>query len=209
MALIHIKTDGTENGQTAADKINLGFDQTDLNAADLDIHSGYINTNITNINTHDNEITSLQSDVATLQNTAVPSLVSIMSPSKGSQLLEPGVAEKLVWGDNEVVNHGVDIGWSEGGQEFTIFTDGIYKVFGVITLDAGINDIIDIELYVDNLPTGFITSAIGRGNNSKVSYPSTFLTHFNANDEIALYITSTGESIRLSSASMTVEKTQY
>ncbi len=34
MALTKILTDGTETGQTVADKINLGFDATDLNTTD-------------------------------------------------------------------------------------------------------------------------------------------------------------------------------
>ena len=45
MALIHLKTDGTETGLTAADKINLSFTQTDTNVADIATNLSSIDAN--------------------------------------------------------------------------------------------------------------------------------------------------------------------
>ena len=55
MALTHILTDGTETGATAADKINAGFTQNDLN-----------NTNITAMDTHEARITQNEADITAM-----------------------------------------------------------------------------------------------------------------------------------------------
>jgi len=67
MALEHIQTNGTENGLTASNKINLGFTQCDQNAADIVILSDAILANQTQITTNIDNIDDNSAAIVALQ----------------------------------------------------------------------------------------------------------------------------------------------
>ncbi len=215
MALEHIKTDGTENGETAANKINLGFSKTDLNktvldsqAIDINVLSASTLTNTNDIAANTNNIASNTTNIDTLL--LNNPLISIASGTLTTQTLEEDTPEKLLWMTTATVDDKQSaLDYDLDTSDMITLESGVYKVFGVVTITAPNNDEVNIELYIDNLPTGFISSVVGRGPDLKISAVSAFMNHFSINDEITLYVTSTGTEVTVQSASMTVEKTKY
>lgn len=160
-----------------------------------------VTTNETAIATHTDEINSLSEN-----NHAI----SIASGVRAEQTLTPTVAEKLEWMATALVDAGsTSISYDIPNNNILISSAAVYKVYGVVTAILPINDICEIELYIDNLPTGFKTSCIGRGVDSSVTFNYSFMNDFIVNDDINLYVKSTGTSITLQSSSVTIEKTNY
>jgi hypothetical protein len=137
------------------------------------------------------------------------SVLSVTSNGLPLQTLVPDTATVLNYMETDLVDIGTGISHTLGTSHMLINTAGIYKIFGTVNLMAPVNDIIDIELYVDNLPTGFKASSIGRGTSSIVSFQHAFLSQFNINDDIDLYITSSGTEVTVTSSTITVESTEY
>jgi len=151
-------------------------------------------------------ISSLSQQVNT-----TPSAISIATTSPlAPQVLVGDVAEKLLWMTSAVVdNGGTDISYDIPTSSMLIESVGIYKVYGVITANIPINDICEVELYVDNLPTGFHASEVGKGTLATVTFQYSFMSSFNVNDDIHLYVKSNGTEITIHTASVTIEKTPY
>lgn len=192
-----------------ASKIDTGdVVEQKLSTSFLNIDNKFISTDV-KILANENAITALASRVTTLEVVTTPSVISLISTGKATQALVPGVAQKLDWMTSALVNVGTDISHTIATNDILINTTGIYRVSGVMSLTAPINDIIEIELYIDNLPTGLKASAIGRGVGSVVNFQNAFLTSFNINDDVHLYVKSTGTEITLSSGTMSIEKTEY
>ena len=136
-------------------------------------------------------------------------IVSVMSGPKTVQTVVADTAEILDYMTSTVANVGTSITHDVNTDAMLVVEAGVYEVFGTINITAPINDIVDIEMYIDNLPTGFKASSIGRGSVITMAFTNTFMYGFSANDDIHLYVTSTGTEITLQSASMTVKKTKY
>ncbi len=183
-------------GQNVSDGFDTAF--TNIDAA------------ITQVDTNTEDIVTIGGKVTALENYA-NSAVSIATVSPmTAQTLAAGIAEKLEWMTVAVVNAGgTSISYDIPTDNILIQEASVYKVFGVISGVAPINNVIDIELYINNLPTGFKSSCIGGGDSSTNTFVYSFMTSFAINDDINLYITSTGTSFTVQSASVTVEKTKY
>jgi len=184
-------------GATSNDKL---LTKTELDA-------GYTN-NATHTTLAD-RVTVNEADIVVLQNNLNDALSVITTSALPTQTLVAGVPEKLEWMTTAVVDSGTAISHTIATDDILINEAGVYKVYGVVTINMPINDIVSIELYVDNLPTGFHTAGIGRGDDATVSFNYSFMTSFAINDDINLYVTSDGVEITLHTASVTVEKTAY
>ena len=201
----------TTVAESALNKIDIATNTAALVQANIDIgtNTAQLAINTPAIATNGSNITALDVRL-TAEETKVDDVISIVTTSPMTeQILAPNVPEKLEWMTTALVDSGTAISHSIANDNILINETGIYKVYGVITTLAPINDLVDIELYIDNLPTGFMSSCIGRGTNSPVTFTYAFMSSFAINDDINLYVTSTGISITLQSASVTVEKTNY
>lgn len=176
----------------------------------LDTAFTNIDAAITQVDTNTEDIVTIGGKVTTLENYANNAVsIATVSPMT-AQTLAAGIAEKLEWMTVAVVNAGgTSISYDIPTDNILIQEASVYKVFGVISGVAPINNVIDIELYINNLPTGFKSSCIGGGDSSTNTFVYSFMTSFAINDDINLYITSTGTSFTVQSASVTVEKTKY
>lgn len=176
----------------------------------LDTAFTNIDAAITQVDTNTADIVTIGGKVTTLENYANNAVsIATVSPMT-AQTLAAGIAEKLEWMTVAVVNAGgTSISYDIPTDNILIQEASVYKVFGVISGVAPINNVIDIELYINNLPTGFKSSCIGGGDSSTNTFVYSFMTSFAINDDINLYITSTGTSFTVQSASVTVEKTKY
>lgn len=201
MEITPITYTGFTNGETGLSirsKINSLGDDVSILSGELSV-----------IDTIQSDINTIEGRVTVLEESHIDNVVSIYSGPRATQVLIPDTAEVLEWMDTAIVDIGTSITHNLLSHNITVVDAGVYKVFGTISITAPLNDIVEIELYIDNLPTGFIASAIGRGNTSIVTFTNAFMNRFLVNDEITLYVKSTGSSITLHSSTMTVEKTSY
>ena len=92
-------------------------------------------------------------------------------------------------------------------QEFIFGENGIYKIQGTINIQAPTNDEIILELYVNGTPSTSKQYIVGKGITKPVT-TSWFLTEsFTTNDTISLFVTSSGTTVDVSYANLTIEKT--
>jgi hypothetical protein len=186
-----------ESGTSIRSKIN-----TFNTSASLEIDS-----NLTNVNDLLLRVAALESTVTVLENPSVSSLVT--TTPLAQQALVAGVSEKLDWATTELVASGTSVTGDSVNSRFTINEDGNYRVAGVITFQAPINNIVDIELRVNDANTGFTATGIGRDLSNYVTVSYNAITPFLENDEITLWVTSDGDKVVVTSASVTIEKTIY
>ena len=165
-----------------------------------------LNSAFGNIDTEMAKIALIEEDISGLQ-----TAISVVSATPlAEQVLVPDVAEKLVYMSDLLVDAGgSDLTVTIPTNNILVNTAGVYRVYGVISAYIPNNHVVDIELYIDNLPTGFSSSCVGKGTASRVTFTYAFMTPFIVNDDINLYVKSTGTSIEIQSASVTVEKTPY
>ena len=157
------------------------------------------------VNKNTTDIVDIYAKLAT-----APSMVNIASGVRAPQTLVAGVPERLEWMTVATVDAGgSDISYVMPNNQFKTLTAAKYKLTGVISFTAAINDEVDVELYIDNVATGFISSAIGRGATGVFTLTYATIVEFAINDEIDLYITSSGTEITVQSANITLEKTPY
>lgn len=202
MAITTISYNGFNNGDARLDirnKINDLGNRTANLSVETSAEIGGIN----------DSISVLDGRVDSLEQSTQPSAISILSTGKPTQTLVANTAEKLEWMDSVLVDLGTDISYTVSSNDILINTAGVYRVSGVMSLTAPVNDIVEIELYIDNLPTGLKASGIGRGADSVINFQNSFLTSFAINDDVHLYVKSTGTEITLSSGTMSIEKTEY
>ena len=170
--------------------------------------SGNLDTAFANMDLALTQIDTNTSSIAELQGLAAAASVITTSPI-AAQVLVANVPEKLNWMTTALVDEGTAITIDIPTDNLLVNESGTYRVYGVVSALVPVNNLAEIELYIDNLPTGFKSSCVGRGQNSVVTYAYSFLTPFLVNDDINLYVTSTGTEITIQSASVTVEKTNY
>ena len=191
---------------TAATSLINSIDtQVTTNTSNIASNTSQISTNSTNIATNTSDIGDIQTELAT-----APSMVSISSSTRTTQTLVADTPERLEWMSAATVDAGsADISYVLLNHQFTVLTQAKYKLTGVVSFKAPINDTVDVELYIDNVATGFVSSAIGRGDDSVLTLTYAAVAEFNVNDEIDLYVTSTGTEVTVQSANVTLEKTPY
>jgi len=172
--------------------------------ADLSVET---KTDLSELNekVNENEI-----DIAELQNDVLPlSILSVGTTSALSpQLLTPNVSEKLSWMTAATLINGTNISYSIATQEVTINVAGVYKIYGTITLDLPNNVEAQIELYVNNAPTGMKNIVSGLSNFSN-TVPYSGIATFNANDVLSLHITSTDSTVTIEYSNVIIEQTKY
>jgi len=170
-----------------------------------------------------NEVTGIQggdvddyqhlttAQVTALDNMLQPDpLICISGTVKSAQTLVAGVPEQYEWMDAFVVKSGgTDISAVLVNNQFTVLTAGIYKVMGAISFTAPVNDIVDVELYTDNIPSGASSATIGRGTGNVVTLTYTSIMALSINDEVELFVTSDGVEVTAQAANVTLEKLPY
>ena len=183
-------------GQDVRENLGMSFNNVDDAIDQIDLNTESIGV--------------IDERVVTLENYTDNAIsIATLSPIE-AQTLIANTPEKLEWMTTAIVSAGgTSISYDIPTDNILVQEAGIYKLYGVVSGVAPINDIVDIELYIDNLPTGFSSSCVGRGDGSSVTFTYSFMTPFAVNDDINLYITSTGTSFTVQSASVTVEKTKY
>ena len=178
---------------------NLGASVADLSVeveADLSALDGRVTQN-------EIDITELQADVLPLSILSVGT-TNPLSP----QSLTAGVSEKLYWMTAATLSNGSAISHNIPQQEITINTAGVYKIYGTITLDLPNNVEAQIELYVNDAPTGMKNIVSGLSNFSN-TVPYSGIATFNANDVLSLHIRSTDSTVTIEYSSVIVEQTKY
>jgi len=177
--------------------------QTDLTEG-IDTLTTVTNTNTSNITTLQNEVETLQDDVAAL---TYPT-ISVYSGTLGAQSVVVDTPEILSCMTGTLVNSDNTI-FDKVANTITILEAGIYKICGTLNISAPINDLLKITTYVDNLPTSFSATAIGRGNGVPVTISFTGMSAYSVNDELELWVESSGTSVTVETFTMVLEKTQF
>ena len=219
MSLLLIATDGTETGATAANKINNAITATDNNTQqistnkldiislndrtstfndtinDLAVRTSATEKNLSNINTRLSGVERLSYTCIVVKG-ATTQTVAIDTPTK------------LQWMQTVVLDGGkTAITADLITQEFIFGEDGIYKIQGTINIQAPTDDEIILELYVNGTPSTSKQYIVGKGITKPVT-TSWFLTEsFTTNDTISLFVTSSGTTVDVSYANLTIEKT--
>ena len=205
MSLMLIATDGTETGATAAKKINNAITETANNTQQistnkLDIISLNARTstsemNLSNINTRLSVVESL-------------SYTGIVVKGTTNQTVEIDTPTKVQWMKTVVLDGGkTAITADLITQKFIFGKNGIYKIQGTINIQAPTDDEIILELYVNGTPSTSKQYIVGKGITKPVT-TSWFLTEsFRTNDTISLFVTSSGTTVDVSYANLTIEKT--
>ena len=205
MSLMLIATDGTETGATAAKKINNAITETANNTQQistnkLDIISLNARTstsekNLSNINTRLSGVESL-------------SYTGIVVNGTTNQTVEIDTPTKVQWMKTVVLDGGkTAITADLITQKFIFGKNGIYKIQGTINIQAPTDDEIILELYVNGTPSTSKQYIVGKGITKPVT-TSWFLTEsFTTNDTISLFVTSSGTTVDVSYANLTIEKT--
>ena len=205
MSLMLIATDGTETGATAAKKINNAITETANNTQQistnkLDIISLNARTstsekNLSNINTRLSGVESL-------------SYTGIVVKGATTQTVAIDTPTKVQWMQTVVLDGGkTAITADLITQKFIFGKNGIYKIQGTINIQAPTDDEIILELYVNGTPSTSKQYIVGKGITKPVT-TSWFLTEsFTTNDTISLFVTSSGTTVDVSYANLTIEKT--
>ena len=154
-------------------------------------------------------IGTLSNRVGVAEGALVGSALSVVSNGLAVQTLTPNVAERLMHMETVVVEAGTDIAYDILTSNVSINTAGVYRVYGTFNLSAPTNNIVELELYIDNLPTGLVVSNRGMGSEYPISFTNNFMYNFDVNDDITIYVKSTGTEVTISSSTLNIEKTGY
>ena len=233
MSLMLIATDGTETGATAANKINAAISKVVANTIVIDNHTTHITdlqnktttseTDIYELNgrltivepivtTNTNDIVTINDTITALDTrlSDVESLsyTGIVVKGTTNQTVEIDTPTKVQWMQTVVFDGGkTAITADLITQKFIFGEDGIYKIQGTINIQAPTDDEIILELYVNGTPSTSKQYIVGKGITKPVT-TSWFLTEsFTANDTISLFVTSSGTTVDVSYANLTIEKT--
>ena len=233
MSLMLIATDGTETGATAANKINAAISKVVANTIVIDNHTTHITdlqnkttTSETDINGLNGRLTIVEpivttntNDIVTINDTITAldtrlsgveslSYTGIVVKGATTQTVEIDTPTKVQWMQTVVLDGGkTAITADLITQEFIFGEDGIYKIQGTINIQAPTDDEIILELYVNGTPSTSKQYIVGKGITKPVT-TSWFLTEsFTTNDTISLFVTSSGTTVDVSYANLTIEKT--
>ena len=108
-----------------------------------------------------------------------------------------------------------DLDYDVTGKKTLVKTAGTYRVSGVINIDATINDIFIFGIMwgvPSPIVPQYIVTQIGM-NSSNVAVPTSipfsFVQNFAANDDVTLWINTSGTKIQTYSTMLTIEKLPY
>ena len=162
---------------------------------DLTVRTNATEMNLSNINTRLSGVESL-------------SYTGIVVKGATTQTVEIDTPTKVQWMQTVVLDGGkTAITADLITQEFIFGEDGIYKIQGTINIQAPTDDEIILELYVNGTPSTSKQYIVGKGITKPVT-TSWFLTEsFTTNDTISLFVTSSGTTVDVSYANLTIEKT--
>jgi hypothetical protein len=112
---------------------------------------------------------------------------------------------------NDIIvdNAGTTFSYSLVDNKATVLEDGIYNISGILNLEVGLNDTFSVDLYKDNLPTGYKSTFLGRGVGKPILLTYDIFMPFQVNDELMIYITSNGNDVTVKTANIRIEKTKY
>ena len=164
-----------------------------------------LTTNTTNIVTINDTITALDTRLSGVESL---SYTGIVVKGTTNQTVEIDTPTKVQWMQTVVLDGGkTAITADLITQEFIFGEDGIYKIQGTINIQAPTDDEIILELYVNGTPSTSKQYIVGKGITKPVT-TSWFLTEsFTTNDTISLFVTSSGTTVDVSYANLTIEKT--
>ena len=164
-----------------------------------------VTTNTTNIVTINDTITALDTRLSGVESL---SYTGIVVKGATTQTVEIDTPTKVQWMQTVVFDGGkTAITADLITQKFIFGEDGIYKIQGTINIQAPTADEIILELYVNGTPSTSKQYIVGKGITKPVT-TSWFLTEsFTANDTISLFVTSSGTTVDVSYANLTIEKT--
>jgi len=183
---------------------------TEINYSNFNDAEGGLSVR-TKLNALGNSVANLSQETKAIDDiVSINDIVAVGTESTlAKQTLVEDTAEKLSFIDDTFVTSGTSITVDEANDEITVISNGVYSVSGVITFIAPINDVVQIELYLNGVATGFLNSSIGRGNGLSCTVSYVALRQLSANDEITLYVKSNGVEVTIDNATLIIEKTKY
>ena len=219
MSLMLITTDGTETGATAAKKINNAITATanntqqistnKLDIISLNARTSTVNDTINDLTARTNATEKNLSNINTrLSGVESLSYTGIVVKGTTNQTVEKDTPTKVQWMQTVVLYGEKTAITSDLITQKVIFgKNGIYKIQGTINIQAPTDDEIILELYVNDTPSTSKQYIVGKGITKPVT-TSWFLTEsFKTNDTISLFVTSSGTTVDVSYANLTIEKT--
>ena len=164
-----------------------------------------VTTNTTNIVTINDTITALDTRLSGVESL---SYTGIVVKGATTQTVAIDTPTKVQWMQTVVFDGGKTAITSDLiTQKFIFGENGIYKIQGTINIQAPTDDEIILELYVNGTPSTSKQYIVGKGITKPVT-TSWFLTEsFTTNDTISLFVTSSGTTVDVSYANLTIEKT--
>ena len=164
-----------------------------------------VTTNTTNIVTINDTITALDTRLSGVESL---SYTGIVVKGATTQTVAIDTPTKVQWMQTVVFDGGKTAITSDLiTQKFIFGENGIYKIQGTINIQAPTDDEIILELYVNGTPSASKQYIVGKGITKPVT-TSWFLTEsFTTNDTISLFVTSSGTTVDVSYANLTIEKT--
>ena len=164
-----------------------------------------VTTNTTDIVTINGTITALDTRLSGVESL---SYTGIVVKGATTQTVAIDTPTKVQWMQTVVFDGGkTAITADLITQKFIFGENGIYKIQGTINIQAPTDDEIILELYVNGTPSTSKQYIVGKG----ITKPVTtfwFLTEsFTTNDTISLFVTSSGTTVDVSYANLTIEKT--
>ena len=162
-------------------------------------------TNATDIVTINGNITALDTRLSGVESL---SYTGIVVKGATTQTVAIDTPTKVQWMQTVVLDGGkTAITADLITQKFIFGENGIYKIQGTINIQAPKDDEIILELYVNGTPSTSKQYIVGKGITKPVT-TSWFLTEsFTTNDTISLFVTSSGTTVDVSYANLTIEKT--
>ena len=164
-----------------------------------------VTTNTTDIVTINGTITALDTRLSGVESL---SYTGIVVKGATTQTVAIDTPTKVQWMQTVVFDGGkTAITADLITQKFIFGKNGIYKIQGTINIQAPTDDEIILELYVNGTPSTSKQYIVGKGITKPVT-TSWFLTEsFTTNDTISLFVTSSGTTVDVSYANLTIEKT--
>ena len=164
-----------------------------------------VTTNTTDIVTINGTITALDTRLSGVESL---SYTGIVVKGATTQTVAIDTPTKVQWMQTVVFDGGkTAITADLITQKFIFGENGIYKIQGTINIQAPTDDEIILELYVNGTPSTSKQYIVGKGITKPVT-TSWFLTEsFTTNDTISLFVTSSGTTVDVSYANLTIEKT--
>lgn len=135
--------------------------------------------------------------------------ISVLTTTpKTAQTLVASTPTKLEYMTTSLVsNGGTAMSHTLSTHNIVILEAGIYRMHGSINLDIPVGDDVTVELYVNGVASGMKQSETGK--NTSITFSYGFMNSFAINDDLTIYVTSSGTTVTVEAASVTIEKTNF